>query len=1031
MKNKTEKTNCAVKNRRFFQKFIILPAIAMMMVFFIACGSEHEVTISDNPSYNSSNPSQTVNDNSTWNLLAITDPSWLDTAKRIQKIEWGEWTDVTAFYPNQATYQWLSGREGPSGYHKDAEQAHLSGAYAISDTISCGSCHYEGGLEQPWHGSTDLGMESGYEKPKTREIRVRAAYDEKRLYLHARWKSDTDASGRGLADSAAPVIAHQTYRYDGEGFASEALGRIAGPSEIEIDHVDQLKPGSRFNYEDRLAVMGVPASMNLTDPLGGSFNAHGCFIACHDDMRNMPHDLEKVQNHDFDSNPILGKDGMSESDLRHYILRSRDVDKDSNPREHFGTRFPAGDGTFETYLAEVVIPDVEKGNFIDLWQARTGRSVPMGRASADFIHPYRLHNNQYIDAEGWAETGVQNWFNNRPDPSYNNHMPWIYDARITGYWAINEDELAERMRNGHGPLITEGNDKNAVHLTSDDLFTWNPDKKDFQLNHDVTYNGEVIASKGDLLGASLLREGDLVPRRALQEAKGARATLKSFAGWNEGTYDIIFVRDRVVQLEDKKTTDHAFDPNSGHTIALSIFDDHASNRSHYVTFPMGLIGESAGRNVYRSHPNVDPDTPVILAKSNNHEPQQAVPTNAPDPETDRANLFEAGDFEDPSRCRGCHRDIYRAWFNSKHRFAWEDPFYQPDYLKASHETEGFTDVFCGECHAPIARRTGQLPPPDGSLFDETSTKGISCDYCHTVKEVVETVNVNTISEPGRVKRGPRGDGESRFHDVQFSEIHTDAAFCGACHNVVHPVTGAVVIDTYDDWKDGPYAEQGIRCQDCHMTPGAGVEKNPGKSATTGKERDHVATHFFQGASVFFQQREGNDEQAELAKQMLQAAASIETDATRNDNGLELLVRINNTGAGHKIPTGVTYIRKIWLEVTVKDDSDQVLYTSGHPIEGNHIDPDAVFYRLIFKDADGNLTPKSWVAHEIAYDRRIPAKGSDEQIFNIPLINATGGDYDVTVRLMYRSMSQAAANELGIENIEVPSIEMARAELKTK
>lgn len=406
--------------------------------------------------------------------------------------------------------------------------------------------------------------------------------------------------------------------------------------------------------------------------------------------------------------------------------------------------------------------------------------------------------------------------------------------------------------------------------------------------------------------------------------------------------------------------------------------------------------------------------------------QKRLEAGNPAEEVSGENVFEAGAFESPDRCMRCHRDIYNAWSGSKHRFAWEDPFYRPDYLKAGLETHGFTDVFCGECHAPVARRTGLLPPGDGSLFDETSKKGISCDYCHTVKEIIEPVNISTVSDPGRTKRGPRGDGRSSVHEVLHSEIHTDAAFCGACHNVVHPVTGAVVIDTYDDWKTGPYAAEGIRCQDCHMTPGPGVEKNPGRSGIGGKVRDSVATHYFPGGSVFFHELAGNEAQAQTARRMLEAAAEIRAEAVRNGGGIDLEVRVHNVGAGHKIPTGVTYIRKIWLEVTVSDESGKILFRSGHVAEGNHVDPETAFYRLIFQDAEGNPTPKSWLAHGIAYDRRIPAGGSDEQRFAIP-VDPEAGACRILVRLLYRSMSQKAAEDMGIGEMTVPSIEMARFE----
>ena len=106
------------------------------------------------------------------------------------------------------------------------------------------------------------------------------------------------------------------------------------------------------------------------------------------------------------------------------------------------------------------------------------------------------------------------------------------------------------------------------------------------------------------------------PHRALQKASGARSTVKAFSNWDDGVYEVVFVRERKVSINGEKTTDHVFEPDSGQTFAFSIFDDHASNRGHYVTFPLGLISESAGKSKYHSKPDVNANALVILAKSN-------------------------------------------------------------------------------------------------------------------------------------------------------------------------------------------------------------------------------------------------------------------------------------------------------------------------------------------------------------------------------------------------------------------------------
>lgn len=411
------------------------------------------------------------------------------------------------------------------------------------------------------------------------------------------------------------------------------------------------------------------------------------------------------------------------------------------------------------------------------------------------------------------------------------------------------------------------------------------------------------------------------------------------------------------------------------------------------------------------------------------EPQ---PPQAEEPaEPAEANRFAAGDFQNPSGCGSCHAEIYQAWLGSMHAAAWTNVLYQPDYLRAFEETDGATDIFCGECHAPVAVRTGQLPPVDGSAFDAVSTMGVSCDYCHTVSEVIEPVNVMANSAPGQVKRGPRGDTQSPAHQTAFSELHTQSEFCGACHNVRHPFSGATVIDTYDDWLAGPYAEEGIRCQDCHMTPGPGVGKNPGKSSIMGnaKDRDHIATHFFVGGSSWMLSLNGFEEHARMAEENLKSAATMDLAGEMTANGLDLTVTVNNVGAGHKIPTGVTYIRKMWLEVTVENEKGETVFVSGHADADNNIDPDAVFFRKLFVDADGQLTSKSWLAEGIGYDRRIPAKGSDSETYSI---NAEGSSYTATVRLLYRSTTQAAADmHFAGQDMDVPSIEMAKATITIK
>ena len=219
-----------------------------------------------------------------------------------------------------------------------------------------------------------------------------------------------------------------------------------------------------------------------------------------------------------------------------------------------------------------------------------------------------------------------------------------------------------------------------------------------------------------------------------------------------------------------------------------------------------------------------------------------------------------------------------------------------------------------------------------------------------------------------------------------------------------------------------------------MTPGPGVSQSPGRASLMGKRRENRALHGFTGGSSYVQDQRGHTEQAEMSREFLRKAAELNVaEQVSADGNLQLTVDVHNVGAGHKIPTGTTYIRIMWLQVEVFDAAGAVVYSSGHIDENNHVDPDAVFFRVLFRDAEGNLTGKSWRAHGIGYDRRIPAKGMDSETYQIDLPGA--GEYKVSTRLMYRSMTQQSLDDVfertGNALPPVVSVEMASAQTSIK
>src|SRR5689334_17308284 len=66
-------------------------------------------------------------------------------------------------------------------------------------------------------------------------------------------------------------------------------------------------------------------------------------------------------------------------------------------------------------------------------------------------------------------------------------------------------------------------------------------------------------------------------------------------------------------------------------------------------------------------------------------------------------------YASPKACGGCHPTHYEQWRVSNHAYAVADPVFRAMNALGQTDTQGKLDVFCVECHSPIAARTGQAP----------------------------------------------------------------------------------------------------------------------------------------------------------------------------------------------------------------------------------------------------------------------------------------------------------------------------------
>ncbi len=358
----------------------------------------------------------------------------------------------------------------------------------------------------------------------------------------------------------------------------------------------------------------------------------------------------------------------------------------------------------------------------------------------------------------------------------------------------------------------------------------------------------------------------------------------------------------------------------------------------------------------------------------------------------------------PSAGCGCHAAFLEQWRPSMHAKALTDPLYLYKLGEAEKATGGALGEFCNGCHAPIAVMAGELAGLDQSRVSPQGAEGVSCDFCHQVTGTTEPIgNTSQIVAGDGVKRGPITDPQAP-HPAQYSEFHTTAEFCGACHDVRHPVNGLLLEGTYTEWKAGPYAAEGIVCQDCHMTPGPGPNKpNPGKAAGMGPTRDHVYIMTFAGGNVGL----GD---APLAEERLKAAATLDLTVPEIAAGGDVAVSatITNVGAGHYLPTGLTEVRQMWLEVVATD------------ADGSELLRERRDFGTVLKDAEGNFPVDLWDAVAFEWDERIPPKESVTGEYSFPMGT---GPVTVEAALYYRSCSEEMAAKAGVE---IPTTTMVTA-----
>ncbi len=294
---------------------------------------------------------------------------------------------VKLFYPGQSSLGWLRSKQ-----HKRAYRKVLKGD-------SCISCHEgeEADMGNLLVSGKKLEPHPVAGKPGVIDLAVQAAYDNENAYLRFKWKTRNNFPGS----------AHPHWRFDGAKWSAYGSPRL----ESKV-----WKDGKPAIYEDRLSLMiddgGVPM-----------FAEQGCWLTCHNGMRDMP-DVAKAN--DVKNHSLLGKI-LHKKDVRKYLPESR-TDSDAS--------------WDKTKSPEEIAKIKAAGGFLDLMQWRAHRSNPVGMADDGYVLEYRLSD---------SGKGVfsKNWDKKLHQPKY------MFDKSKVGFRVHRAETLRDISK--APSLIAEGN----------------------------------------------------------------------------------------------------------------------------------------------------------------------------------------------------------------------------------------------------------------------------------------------------------------------------------------------------------------------------------------------------------------------------------------------------------------------------------------------------------------------------------------------------------------------------------------------
>lgn len=250
-----------------------------------------------------------------------------------------------------------------------------------------------------------------------------------------------------------------------------------------------------------------------------------------------------------------------------------------------------------------------------------------------------------------------------------------------------------------------------------------------------------------------------------------------------------------------------------------------------------------------------------------------------------------------SDCATCHADQHAQWSSSPHAASGRTEVFRAMLPRAEKAWGTAARDACVRCHSP-------MHGPD---------EGISCVSCHAAVGNTAEHSGRLVVDLERPLAGPFDDPvPTDAHGSRPGELLRSPSLCGTCHEVLGP--GLFVEPTMTEYRESGLGRIGTGCVDCHMPEIDDAPVGPG--GPTRPRRSHRFAAF---------------EPPQLAGAL---ALWVDTDGAAPEVVLE------NAAAGHAVPTGISFVRDLWVDVRITDaagrsvERPRVLELGSVPMRGD-------------------------------------------------------------------------------------------------